>query len=96
MEQGVDQGSRRVSRSRVDHHVWGLIHDDDGGILIQNGKRETFRPKGEGFGFSKPSRDPIVRLEVSAGLGRPPIQKDTAFLNQFFGLRSRKAQILPG
>ena len=80
----------------MDHHVRGLIDDDDGGILIQNGKREAFRPKGEGFRFWKPSRDPIVRLEVCAGLGWPPIKKDKAFLDQFFGLRSRKAQILPG
>ncbi len=55
IDQGVDQGARRVSKSRMNDHPRGLVHDNDRWILMEDGKGEGFWFERKGLGFWKGS-----------------------------------------
>ena len=40
VEQRVDQRARVVARRRVHDHAGGLVHDDDVGVLVEDGERQ--------------------------------------------------------
>ena len=90
-DQGVDQRSCRVSRSRVHHKARGLVDDDDVLVLVDDLKRDRLAP---GFGFDRLRQvdyDRLARRDMISGVahggGSDP---HLAFEDQRFQPRPRQ------
>ena len=82
VQQRVHQRTCRVAGSRMNHHAGRLVHDDEVGILVENGQRQVFWNRCGRRGIGNLDRDALARLHAGVGLDASTADGDVAVANQ--------------
>ena len=89
MQEGVNEGSGRVARGRMDDHAGGLVDDDDVVILIHDGQRDRLGLWSCVDRLRDIDADVLPRLEGAVGFCRPTLNLNAAVLDEALDLRPR-------